>query len=181
MARPKLERSGDGEGQEMSGDEVLQKAVDSGLIKVGTTFDAPKEELTPSSPAPATESPTKWVVFRSKDRELELFQKAGYTDKSHGISTYTPSTGVQFVDFYLRVQDIPKHANTIKWLREHPSNGISFKEVPDLSNVVELPTIAQLKQMTVGELKELCAKNAVKVEDGAGRDTIILALVENVK
>jgi hypothetical protein len=47
--------------------------------------------------------------------------------------------------------------------------------------VVELPTIAQLKQMTIGELMELCAKNAVKVVDGAGKDTIILALVENVK
>ena len=168
MARPKLERSGDGEGQETIQEPGVQQEV-------------LQEPEAPVSPVPTTESPTKWVVFRSKDKELELFQKAGYTDKSHGISTYTPSTGVQFVDFYLRVQDIPKHANTIKWLREHPSNGVSFKEVPDLSNVVELPTIAQLKQLTVGELKELCAKNSVKVEDGASRDTIILALIENVK
>jgi len=162
MAKPKLERNGEGEGQEVAQDIGVQQEA-------------------PVSPEPATESPTKWVVFRSKDKELEMFQKAGFIDKSHGIATYNQSTGVQFVDYYFRVQDIPKHANTIKWLREHPSNGISFKEVPDLSNVVELPTIAQLKQMTIGELMELCAKNAVKVVDGAGKDTIILALVENVK
>ena len=50
-----------------------------------------------------------------------------------------------------------------------------------MSNMIELPTIAQLKQMTIGELKELCVKNAVKVADEASKDTVILALVENVK
>jgi hypothetical protein len=166
MVRPKLERNGDGEGQEMSQD--IAESIDSPAI--------------PSSPEPMPETPTKWVVFRSKDKELELFQKAGYMDKSHGIATYNPSTGVQFIDFYLRVQDIPKHAHTIKWLREHPSNGISFMEVPDLSNVLELPAIAQLRQMSIGELKELCAKYKVKVADGdVGKDTIILALIEKVK
>ena len=168
MAKPKLERNGDGEGQETIQETAIQQEV---------LQESPVTE----SPAPATESPTKWVVFRSKDKELELFQKAGYMDKSHGIATYTPSTGVQFIDFYLRVQDIPKHALTIKWLREHPSNGIAFMEVPDMSNLVELPTIAQLKQMTIGELRELCAKYKVKVDGEASKDTVILALLENVK
>ena len=162
MAKPKLERNGDSEGQEVTQDIGVQQEA-------------------PVSPAPATESPTKWVVFRSKDKELALFQKAGYMDKSHGVATYNPSLGVQFIDFYLRVQDIPKHENTIKWLRGHPSNGIAFLEVPDLSNVVELPPIAQLRQMTIGELKELCAKYTVKVDGEASKDTVILALVENAK
>ena len=168
MAKPKLERNGDGEGQETIQDVAVQQEV-------------LQESANPESPASATESPTKWVVFRSKDKELALFQKAGYMDKSHGIATYVQSTGVQFIDFYLRVQDIPQHANTIKWLREHPSNGTAFMEVPDLSNVVELPTIAQLRQMTIGELKELCAKYVVKVDGEASKDTVILALIENVK
>ena len=168
MAKPKLERNGDGEGQETIQEPAVQQEV-------------LQESAATESPAPATESPTKWVVFRSKDKELELFQKAGFIDKSHGIATYNQSTGVQFVDFNLRVQDIPKHALTIKWLREHPSNGVAFKEVPDMSNMIELPTIAQLKQMTIGELKELCVKNAVKVDGEASKDTVILALVENVK
>ncbi|MDD5523522.1 MAG: hypothetical protein PHI84_22115 [Kiritimatiellae bacterium] len=168
MAKPKLERNGDSEGQEMDQEStVMSETMQSPVVQ--------------DSPAPATESPTKWVVFRSHDKELALFQKAGFMDKSHGMVTYNPSVGVQFVDFYLRVQDIPKHADTIKWLRGHPSNGISFAEVPDLSNIVELPTIAQMKQMSIVELKELCAKNKVKVTDNASMDTIILALVENVK
>jgi hypothetical protein len=168
MAKPKLERNGDGDGQEMD----QESTVTSETTQTPVVYD---------SPTPATESPTKWVVFRSHDKELALFQKAGFMDKSHGMVTYNPSVGVQFVDFYLRVQDIPKHADTIKWLRGHPSNGISFAEVPDLSNIVELPTIAQLKQMSIVELKELCAKNKVKVVDDASMDTIILALIENVK
>ena len=172
MAKPKLERNGDGEGQEMNQSD-LEKNIGANAIDI---LDNKSD-----SPAPATESPTKWIVFRSKDKELALFQKAGYMDKSHGIATYVQSTGVQFIDFYLRVQDIPKHANTIKWLREHPSNGTAFIEVPDLSNLVELPTIAQLRQMAIGELKELCAKYVVKVDGEASKDTIILALIENVK
>jgi len=168
MAKPKLERNGDGEGQETNQEVSVQQEV-------------LQEPVAPVSPAPATESPTKLVVFRSKDKELALFQKAGYMDKSHGVATYNPSVGVQFVDFYLRVEDTPKQAPMIKWLRNHPSIGISFVEVPDLSNIIELPTIAQLKQMAIVELKELCAKNAVKVADEASKDTIILALIENVK
>ena len=167
MAKPKLERNGDSDGQETNQEPTVLQEV----------MQKPVEPVAPVSPAPATESPTKWVVFRSHDKELALFQKAGYMDKSHGVATYNPSIGVQFVDYYLRVQDIPKHANTIKWLRGHPSNGISFAEVPDLSNIIELPTIAQLKQMSIVELRELCAKNKVKVEENAGMDTIILALL----
>jgi len=162
MPKPILERNGESEVQEAKP-------------------EAPTKVDAPVSPVATTESPVKWVVFRSKDKELALFQKAGYTDKSHGTSDYIPSVGVQFNDFYLRIQDIPKYADIIKWLREHQSNGISFKEVPDLSNVVELPTIAQLKVMEVSELKELCAKNKVEVGGDASKDTIILALIENVK
>lgn len=168
MANPETGRSGYGKGQ-----ETIQKpSVQQGpLLK----------PLVPESPAPATESPTKWVVFRSKDKELTLFQKAGYMDKSHGISTYTPSVGVQFADFVLRIQDSPEHEETIKWVRTHPSNGIAFMEVPDMSNAVELPTIEQLKQMTIDELKEICAKNKVTVNEDAGKATIILALLEGAK
>lgn len=168
MANPETGRSGYGKGQETVQKPNIQQEP---LLK----------DEVPESPAPATESPTKWVVFRSKDKELALYQKAGYMDKSHGVSTYTPSVGVQFTDFVLRVQDCPKHTETIKWIRDHPSNGVSFKEVPDMSNAVELPTIAQMKQMTIDELKAICAKNKVTVSEEAGRDTIILALLENVK
>jgi len=161
MGRPKLERSGDGEGQEMS--QVV--AEDSQLA-------------TPPSPEPQAESPTKWVVFRSKDKELTLFQKAGFTDKSHGIATYTPSTGIKFDDCYLKLEDISENAKTINWVRTHPSFGVSFIEVPDLSNIVKLPPIAQLKQMTGSELKELCLKNSVAVKEEYSKESIILALVE---
>jgi len=162
MAKPILERNGESDVQEVK-------------------LEAPLKEDASVSPVTATESPVKWVVFRSKDKELALFQKAGYTDKSHGISTYTPSSGVQFVDFYLRIQDCSKNEEIIKWVRSHPSNGISFMEVPDLSNVVKLPSIAELKQMDIPILRELCAKNKVEVKDDASKDTIILALLENAK
>lgn len=160
MAKPILERNGESDVEEVK-------------------LETPLKVDAPVSPATATESPVKWVVFRSKDKELALFQKAGYTDKSHGISTYTPSAGVQFVDFYLRIQDCPANEEIIKWVRNHPSNGISFKEVPDLSDMVELPSIAELKQMDIPVLRELCAKNKVEAEDNASKDAIILALLEN--
>jgi hypothetical protein len=161
MAKPILERNGESEVQEVE-------------------LETSKKQDVTVSPVATTESPDKWVVFRSKDKELALFQKAGYMDKSLGSANYIPSIGVQFIDFYFRIQDIPKYADMIKWLRGHPSNGISFKEVPDLNNVVELPTIAELKQMVISELKELCAKNKVEVDGDASKESIIIALLENV-
>ena len=161
MGRPKLERNGDSEGQEMS-----EAVVDD------------IEAATVPSPAPKAATPTKLVVFRSKDKELTLFQKAGFTDKSHGFATYIQSTGIKFDDYYLKLEDTPENAKTIAWVRRHPSCGFSYLEVPDLSNIVELPPIAQLKQMTINELKELCTKNEVKVKAEDSKESIILALVE---
>ncbi len=160
MAKPILERNGESDIQE-------------------TISGTPVKQDVSVSPVVETESPVKWVVFRSKDKELALFLKAGYTEKSHGVSIYHPSVGVQFIDFYLRIQECSKNDEVIKWMRSHPANGISFKEIPDLSNVVELPAIAQMKQMEANELKELCAKNKVEVKDDATKDAIILALLES--
>jgi hypothetical protein len=177
MGRPELKRSGVGQGPEVDQETVKQMGVDIGLIK----NDDPKiasAKTASDSPAPATESPVKWVVFRSTDKELVLYDKAGYMDKSHGIATFVPSKGIPFQDYTFRIEDIPENANVIRWLRQHPSNGISFKEVPDLSNAVELPSIPQLKQMALDELKSLCVKNAVTVETNASREAIILALIE---
>ncbi len=168
MAKPILERNGESDVQEVK-------------LEIPAKQDAPVNQNVSVSPAATTESPIKWVVFRSKDKELALFRKAGYMDKSLGTSNYIPSIGVQFIDFYFRIQDISKYADIIKWLREHPSNGISFQEVPDLSDAIELPTIAELKQMVVSELKELCVKYKVEIDGDASKDAIILALLEKVK
>lgn len=168
MDRPQAKRNGKGEGQEMSQDATIQAGVDAGLI------------TSPVSPAPKTESPVKQVVFKSVDFELVLHQRAGYMDKSKGIVTYVPGTGVQFKEGYVRFDDTPANAVTIKWLREHESNGVKFKEVPDLSNVVELPTITQMKDMSIGELKELCVKNVVTINESDSKEAIILALIQKV-
>jgi len=174
MGRPKLERNGEGESREAS--KEIQDAQD---INVGeNSVDKTPVTLVPTSPELKTKSPVKWVVFRSEDKELSLYQKAGFTDKSHGIAMYTPSTGIKFENYYCRFENNPQNDNAIKWMRNHPSYGISFREVPDLSSVVELPPIAQLKEMTIDELKEICVKNVVTVKAEDSKESIILALVE---
>jgi len=170
MGRPRLERNGIGAEQETKGDIF----VDS---EVKTLTQETKPEI--PSPDSTAKAPVKQVVFRSIDRELVLYYKAGYTDKSHGISSYTPSVGVKFDDHYVRLDDTPENAKTIAWMRKHPNSDISFKEVPDMSNIVELPPIAELRTMTIHELKGLCSKNAVKHEEDASKDSLILALIED--
>lgn len=128
----------------------------------------------PDSPA---NSP-KMVVFRSKDAELRLVKTAGYTDKSHGHSEYHPTTGVQFIDFMLRVEDTPKNKGILEWLRKHDSNGIAFRELPETIEKVELPAIAEMRIMSIRQLMDLCRERNVDVREDAGQDAIILALLE---
>lgn len=168
MAKPKLERNGEGEVQE----------TDQNAIVSDEPIVAP---IVPDSPVPKTESPVKQVVFRSVDRELILHQKAATIDKSHGIPVHVPGTGVEFKDWFKRFDDTPANAVAIKWLRTHERNGVAFKEVPDLSAMVELPTINQMKELSIGELKELCVKNVVTISESDSKESIILALLQKVK
>jgi len=184
MARPRLDRNGVGDGQEPDLTEVDNAGVSEGAGSVFESFAAeiPKDQprLTPteSSPAPAAESPVKQVIFWSVDKELVLYYRAGFLNKSMGSATYTSTIAVKFEDHYARFDETPENAKTIAWMRAHESNGFKFKEVPDMSNVVELPSIKELRQMTMDQLKGLCSKNAVKHEGDATKETLILALLE---
>jgi len=182
MARPKLERNGVGDGQEMSLENAMQDGIAAGIIapeRSGSDTAVAKPEVAQDSPAPVADAPVKQVMFRSVDKELALYYKAGFTDKSHGLASYTPSVGVKFEDYMFRIDDTKENAKTIAWLRGHPNFGITFREVPDMSNVIELPPIKELRQMTLDELKGLCSKYSVKHELDASKDSLILALLEN--
>jgi hypothetical protein len=121
----------------------------------------------------------KMVVFRSKDAELRLVRTAGYTDKSHGQAEYHPTTGVQFVDFMLRVEDTQKNKGILEWLRKHESNGISFREIPETIEKTALPKIAEMRVMSIRQLMDLCRERNIDVREDIGQDAIILALIEN--
>lgn len=131
-------------------------------------------EVSPDKPM----KEAKMVIFRSTDRELTLVQKAGYTERSHGIATYVQTKSVQFVDFIFMVADKPENKKTIEWLRKHPSNGISFREVPTDDVRTVKPAIEDLEKMTARELKEVCEKRNVEVGDDASREQIILAILK---
>lgn len=120
----------------------------------------------------------KMVMFRSKDRELTLIKKAGYTEKSHGVSSYVPTDSVQFVDFLFMVADKPENRKVIEFLRNHPSNGISFREVPVDDVATVKPSIADLEAMTSAELRETCEKRGVEIKEDASREQIILAILK---
>lgn len=137
-------------------------------------------EATAVLEAPSPEDSPKQVVFRSKATLLKLPKTAGYTDKSQGQANYIPTTGVQFVSNYLRLDDTEENKVIIDWLRKHKSIGISFIEVPDIQDLGALPPIADLQKMSTKELKELCGRRKVKlVDEGAQNDTIIIALLSN--
>lgn len=159
-------------------DGSQQPEVSATVLEIDGPAEQDVDSSEKSSPVVDAKSPEKWVVFRSKDKELVLFHKAGYMDKSHGIATYTPTEGVKFQDHMVRILDVPENSDVLEWLRKHPSNGISFRKIPDMSNAVELPTISEMKLMTMDELVDLCEKNAVKVPGDAQKDSIILALIE---
>ena len=161
MGRPKTERNGDGEEQEMS-------------------LDTTAEAVASDSPVAETKVPVKQVVFRSIDKNLILHQSAASVDVLHGIPMYKPGTGVRFEDNFKRFDDIPENQVAIKWIRNHPMNNVKFKEVPDFSRMVELPTIAQMQDMSIAELKALCVQNVVTINETDSKDAIILALLKAV-
>ena len=136
------------------------------------------EELETESPNAVSPNSPKQVVFRSTDKELVLVFKAGYMDKSHGEATYFPSIIEQFEDFFLRLDDTPANKKRIEKVRNHPSIGISFREVPDIREQDVLPSIAELKVMSLKELGELCGKRKVEISDDASKESIMLALIE---
>jgi len=136
------------------------------------------EELETESPEAISPDSPKQVVFRSTDKELVLVFKAGYMDKSHGEATYFPSIIEQFEEFFLRIDDIPTNKKRIEKVQNHPSIGISFREVPDIREQEALPSIVELKAMSLKELGELCGKRKVEVSDDASKETIMLALIE---
>ena len=131
-----------------------------------------KPEVTVSQNSP------KQVVFRSKDVELVLAFKAGYMDKSHGQSTYVPSEIESFEEYFLRIDDTPQNGARIERVREHDSNGISFREVPDFNDREDLPPIDELEVMSIKELKDLCGKRKVEVSEDASKESIMLALIK---
>ena len=136
------------------------------------------EQLEVESPKAVSPDSPKQVVFRSTDKELVLVFKAGYTDKSHGEASYFPSITEQFEEFFLRIDDMTENRERIGKVRNHPSFGISFREVPDIREQEVLPSIAELKAMSLKELGELCGKRKVEVSDDASKETIMLALIE---
>jgi hypothetical protein len=164
MAKPILERNGESEVQETIQEATVEKTV------------------TPVSPVTVTASPVKQVVFRSVDANLKLYQNAATIDKSQGIPTHVRSTGVEFKEHFKYFDDTPENAFVIKWTREHEMNGVRFFEVPDISNMTELPTIQQMKEMSISELKELCVKYVVTISDNdkENKAAIILALMEKI-
>jgi hypothetical protein len=136
----------------------------------------------PASPAPEAESPVKQIVFMSVDKELVLYYKAGEPKKlPDGRIEMGQTLKVQFLDFSYRIADIPANQFAIGWLRKHDSFGVSFMEVQDIDNMVELPSIEEMRKLPMAQLKELCRKKEVSVKDDASRESIILALIENGK
>ena len=161
MARPKLNGTESGEVQET--EQVVT---------------AQAEPI--ASPEPKAESPVKQIVFMSVDKELVLYYKAGGNTKlPDGRIEITPTLKVQFLDFFYRIADIPANQFAIEWLRKHESNPHAFREVQDVSDMAELPTIEQMKRMPMPQLKELCRDKRVDVKDDESKETIILALIEN--
>ena len=163
MSKPKLDRNGEGVAQETSQAETAQ---------VETT----------DSPALEAKAPVKQVVFMSVDKELCLYYKGTDLIKlPDGRMEYVPPRKAQFKEGFYPLADIPENQFAISWLRGHPSFNISFREVADMSNMVELPSIEQMRQMPVMQLKELCMKKEVKVGETDSKESIILALIENGK
>lgn len=182
MDTPASERNGAGGKKEARLDNFFgakNQTSASGTATKSEVNKVQEPEKSVISPDSTPSTPAKQVVFRSVDKELTLYYRAGFTDKSHGIASYTPSVGVQFDDYHYRIDDTPENAKTIAWLRQHPSFGISFREVPDMNNVVELPAISELEQMTISELRGICHKNAVKHADDASKEALILALIKS--
>ena len=132
------------------------------------------------SPIPDAVSPSKQVVFQSKDKELVLYQKAGFTDKSRGSSNYTPSSGLKFEEFQLRFDDIPENKKTIDWVRKHPNFGITFIELPREIEVVRLPSISDMEKMPNQDLESLCVKHEAELVGGERKDQLIMALLKKV-
>jgi len=164
MARPKLNGTESGEVQETE--------------QVATA----QSDITTASPEPKAESPVKQIVFMSVDKELVLYYKTGGTTKlPDGRIEITPTLKVQFLDFFYRLADIPENQFAITWLRKHDSFGVSFMEVQDIANMVELPTIDEMRKLPMSQLKELCRLKEVKVKDNESREFVILALIEKGK
>ena len=116
----------------------------------------------------------------SVDKELCLYYKTGGTTKlPDGRTEITPTLKAQFVDFFYRLADIPANQFAIEWLRKHESFNVSFREVSDMSTIVELPSIEEMRQIPMLQLKELCRKKEMSVKDDESRESIILALIEN--
>ena len=164
MGRPRLDRSGDVEAEERNVDPASAEAKD----------------VEPNSPKPATESPTKQVVFRSKDKGLRLEFKAPYVDKSHGIASYVPGLYAKFEDGFLRFDDTPKNAKAIALVRGHSRNGKVFKEVTDIVNAEILPAIGELEKMAIEDLMELANKRQLVIEKKASKESVILSLLKAV-
>jgi hypothetical protein len=122
--------------------------------------------------------PPKQVVFRSTNEQLVLAFNAGYMDKSHGQSNYVASDIEQFDSFFLRIEDVPENRKRIERIRNHSSNGISFREVPDMQRTEELPAIAVLEAMSIKEIKDLCGRRQVEVGEDASKEAMILALIK---
>ncbi len=165
MTRPSLGRNGE--------ETVAERSPDAAPAKA--------ERAAVAAPKPDPEAPPKQVVFRSKDKKLALYAKASYTDKSHGIATHVPSAGVQFDDYYLRIDDTGANATVIKWVRNHPSFGIAFIEVTDLVNAVSLPSIDELEKMSDQDLLALATSRKVEIKDGMSKAGMILELIKGTK
>jgi len=137
-----------------------------------------EKTLETESPEAVSPDSPKQVVFRSKDKELTLVFKAGYMDKSHGQANYNPSDLEAFEEYFLRIDDIPSNKKRIEKIRNHPQHGISFKEVPDMRNREDLPSIPELEAMSTDELRNLCGRRKVEITEDASREAIMLALIK---
>lgn len=147
--------------------------------EIGNGEQTTESHIDPETSPDVKVKEAKMVIFRSKDRELTLVQKAGYTEKSHGTSSYVQTKSVQFVDFIFMIADVTENKKTISWLRKHPSNGLSFREVPwgDSEGVIK-PSIEELEKMSMKELRELCDRYELEIREGASREAIILTILK---
>lgn len=160
--------------------ETMVLASSDEEAKVGPS-DKEKEDALKTDAEKEADTGKKQIVFRSEDRSLRMVWTSSFTEKdSHGRVTYHPSEGVQFSDWQLVVEEIPKNKEILEKLAKHPSNGITFRMEPQETLAdADMPTmIVRLEKMSEEELRDRLTRLGSSVTPDMTKEKMVLELVK---
>jgi len=147
--------------------------------KVGNGEEKMESQKDPEISPENIANKVKMVIFKSYDKGLSMPFKAGFIERTaNGMGINHPSEVIHFMDNQYLIEDIPANAKIIRFLRTHPSNGITFSEVPTTDGKLRVPSIEELERMSMTDLRELCKTLEVTIRDGSSKELIMIEILK---